>query len=174
MRIVDSQPADVSAVQSDRAAGRFGAIERRNYCGDTSRTSGTFTRMAASGPVSAALQAWREDQRAQVAQVLRTSVVGMPYGQRIRNLRMVLGWSQREAARQLQVAVRTVIRHEREESFRLRLPKVEKLRALEDANAEELLAYLVYMERNDAPLGGRSNPGGGELQGSTGPTAATG
>jgi DNA-binding XRE family transcriptional regulator len=114
--------------------------------------------MAATGPVSIALQAWHEDQRARAAQVLRNSVVGMPCGQRIRNLRMVLGWSQREAARQLGVAVRTVIRHERGESCWLRLAMLEKLRELEAANAEELIAYLVYMERNDASPVGPASP----------------
>jgi hypothetical protein len=72
--------------------------------------------MAARGHVSAALEAWREEQRAQITQVLRNSVVGMPFGQRIRNLRTVLGWSQRKSAEHFEVSVRSLIRHEREPS----------------------------------------------------------
>lgn len=104
--------------------------------------------MAATGPVSAALQAWRERQKAEIAQVLRNSVVCLPFGQRIRNLRSVLGWSQRQAAVHFGVSVRTVIRHERGESCWLRLPVLLELRALEAANAEELVAYLVHLERD--------------------------
>ncbi len=101
-----------------------------------------------------ALQAWREEQKAQIAQVLRNSVVCLPFGQRIRTLRTVLGWSQREAARQFGVSVRTIIRHERGESFRPWWRLVEKVRDLEEANAEELIAYLVYAERSDAARSG--------------------
>jgi ribosome-binding protein aMBF1 (putative translation factor) len=129
--------------------------------------------MATTGRVSVALQAWREGQRAQIAQVLRNSVVGMPYGQRIRNLRAVLGWSQREAARHLEVAVRTVIRHERRESFWLRLPMLEKLRTFEAANAEEIIAYLAHAERSDAERRGPVDPPG-ELQGGPSGPAAIG
>jgi ribosome-binding protein aMBF1 (putative translation factor) len=60
----------------------------------------------------------RGAEGAQIAQVLRNSVVGMPFGQRIRNLRTVLGWSQRKAAEHFEVSVRTVLRHGQGESFR--------------------------------------------------------
>ncbi len=108
--------------------------------------------MAATGHVSAAVQSWREGQNAQIAQVLRDSLVGMLFGQRIRNLRMVLGWSQREAAEHFGVSVRTVIRHERGDCFRPRWPLVQKVRGLEADNAEELIAYLVYVERTGFSL----------------------
>ena len=72
--------------------------------------------MAAIGPVSAALLAWREEQKAQFAKLVRYGIVRMPFGQRIRNLRTLLGWSQIKAAAHFGVSVRTVIRHERGES----------------------------------------------------------
>jgi transcriptional regulator with XRE-family HTH domain len=121
--------------------------------------------MAVTGHVSAALEAWREGQKAQIAQVLRDSVVGKPFGKRIRDLRTVLGWSQRKTAEQFGVSVRTVIRHERRETFRLRLAILQELCALEAANAEELIAYLVYAERTDGARGDSTNPSSDEQQG---------
>jgi DNA-binding XRE family transcriptional regulator len=129
--------------------------------------------MAATGHVSEALQAWREEQKAQVTQVLRNSVVGMSIGRRIRNLRTLLGWSQRQAAEHFGVSVRTVIRHEHGESFRPWWPLVEKVRVLEEANAEELIAYLVHAERSDAARSGRVDPPG-ELRGRPSGAAAIG
>jgi DNA-binding XRE family transcriptional regulator len=115
--------------------------------------------MAAIGFVSQALKSWREDQRAQIGQLLRNSVVRMPFGQRIRNLRTLLGWSQRKAAAHFGVSVRTVIRHERRESCRPWLPLLLEVRALEDAHAEELIALLVHAERSELSAGGGPSVG---------------
>jgi len=118
--------------------------------------------MAAIGPVSGALKAWHEEQKAQFARLLRTGVVGIRFGQRIRNLRILLGWSQRRAARHLGVSVRTVIRHERGESWRPWLPLLLEVRALEDDHAEEIIALLVHSERNEQRAGGDANIGNAE------------
>lgn len=115
--------------------------------------------MVAIGVVSQALKAWREEQKAQIGQLLRNSVVGMPFGQRIRNLRTLLGWSQRKAARHFGVSVRTVIRHERGESWRPWLPLLLEVRALEDAHAEEIIALLVHAERSELSAGGSPSVG---------------
>jgi len=52
--------------------------------------------MAGIGFVSQALEAWREERQTQIGRVLRSSVVCLAFGQRIHNLRILLGWSQRE------------------------------------------------------------------------------
>lgn len=114
--------------------------------------------MAAIGPVSEAMAAWREERADQLAMVLRRSQVGVPFGERIHNLRTVLGWSQREAARQLGVCVRSVIRHELAQSLRPWLPLLQKVRGLEAENAEILLAYLVHAEKRDPSLGSSAGP----------------
>ena len=68
----------------------------------------------------------------------------MPSGQRIRNLRNILGWTQSMAAGQLGISVRTLIRHEqgRNRTPWMRLPLLERLRELESIYAEQLIAYL--------------------------------
>ncbi|SRR5216683_7231983 len=73
-------------------------------------------------------------------------------GQRIRNLRIVLGWSQREAALHLGVSRRTVIRHEQGRNRHpwLRLPLLLRLRELESTYAGELIVYLGLFDP-DAP-----------------------
>src|SRR6266849_5326379 len=115
--------------------------------------------MAGIGFVSQALEAWNGERRAQIAQVLRNSVVALPFGQRIRNLRMLLGWSQRTAARHFGVSVRTVIRYERGESRRPSLELLLGVRALEDAHAEELVALLVHAERSELSAGASPSVG---------------
>ena len=115
--------------------------------------------MAAIGPVSAALLAWREEQKAQFAKLVRYGIVRMPFGQRIRNLRTLLGWSQIKAAAHFGVSVRTVIRHERGESYRPWLPLLLEVRALEDAHAEEIIALLVHAERSELSAGGSPSVG---------------
>ena len=115
--------------------------------------------MAGIGFVSQALEAWREERKRQFVQLLRNSVVRMPFGQRIRNLRMLLGWSQRAAARHFGVSVRTVIRYERGESRRPSLELLLGVRALEDAHAEEIIAILVHAERAELSAGGSPSVG---------------
>lgn len=62
----------------------------------------------------------------------------LPIGQRIRNLRFALGWTQREIAAQIGVSRRTVIRYER---GRPRFYPIPALRDLERVFAKELAAY---------------------------------
>jgi DNA-binding XRE family transcriptional regulator len=115
--------------------------------------------MAGIGFVSQALEAWREERQTQIGRVLRSSVVCLAFGQRIRNLRVLLGWSQRAAARHLGVSVRTVLRHERGDSRRPSLELLETVRALEDSHAEEIIALMVQAERAERSEGG--DPGVG-------------
>jgi DNA-binding XRE family transcriptional regulator len=109
--------------------------------------------MAGIGFVSPALEAWREERQTQIGRVLRSSVVCLAFGQRIHNLRMLLGWSQREAALHFGVSVRTVIRHERREGRRPSLELLLGARALEEAHAEEIIALMVQAERAELSAG---------------------
>jgi DNA-binding XRE family transcriptional regulator len=90
-------------------------------------------------------QAWgskrAEQNPAELLQQLRLT----PPGQRIRNLRVVLGWTQAMAAVQLGISTRTVIRHEQGRNRRpwLRLPLLLRLCELESDHAEQLIAYLA-------------------------------
>jgi transcriptional regulator with XRE-family HTH domain len=76
----------------------------------------------------------------------------MPSGQRIRNLRSLLGWTQRQIAMELGVSPRTVLRHERGQRRTpwLRLPVLLRLRQLESDHAEELIAYFTRAGRERA------------------------
>ena len=70
----------------------------------------------------------------------------VPCGERIRNLRAILGWTQRTAAVHLGISVRTLIRHEQghHRTFWPRLPLLLRLRELESDHAQELIAYLTH------------------------------
>jgi hypothetical protein len=59
------------------------------------------------------IRAWHDEQAAKFKAELRFQLLVMPSGQRIRNLRNLLGCTQRRAAMELGVSMRTVIRHER-------------------------------------------------------------
>ena len=76
------------------------------------------------------------------------------FGQRLRELRRALGWTQRMAAVELGINVRTVIRHEKDQhrTTRVRVPLLRKLRDLERVCAEEILAYLARGEREHSWL----------------------
>jgi hypothetical protein len=91
------------------------------------------------------VQDFRDSQAAQFKAELWRRLQLMPSGQRIRNLRTVLGWPQSIAAKQLRISVRTVIRHEqgRNRTPWLRLPLLERLRELESIYAEQLISYLA-------------------------------
>jgi DNA-binding XRE family transcriptional regulator len=69
----------------------------------------------------------------------------MPFGQRLRNLRLALGWTQSTIAARLSVSRRTVIRHERghHRTPYVRLPLLLRVRELESVHAQELKALLV-------------------------------
>jgi DNA-binding XRE family transcriptional regulator len=95
-------------------------------------------------------------QPAEVQQQLRDSSQELkPFGQRLREVRRALGWTQRMAAIELGITVRTVIRHENDGQHRtprVRLPLLLKLRDLERECAEEILVYLAHEEREHSWL----------------------
>jgi DNA-binding XRE family transcriptional regulator len=66
----------------------------------------------------------------------------LPFGQRIRELRQALGWTQREVATQLGVSPRTVIRYELGQSGPIQSAPLMALRRLESAHAQELHAQV--------------------------------
>jgi DNA-binding XRE family transcriptional regulator len=78
----------------------------------------------------------------------------MPFGQRLRELRRALGWTQRMVAIELGITVRTVIRYENSQHRTpwVRLSLLLKLRDLERVCAEEILAYLARGEREKSWL----------------------
>jgi len=65
--------------------------------------------------------------------------VALPFGQRIRELRRALGWTQRKLAPHLGVSARTVIRYEHGRSSPLQSAPLLALRRLESAHAQELV-----------------------------------
>ena len=75
---------------------------------------------------------------------LRRQLLMLPWGRRIRNLRLALAWTQATVAMHLGVSVRTAIRHEQGRNRRpwLRLPLMRRLCELESEHAEALTAYL--------------------------------
>jgi DNA-binding XRE family transcriptional regulator len=64
----------------------------------------------------------------------------LPFGQRIRDLRRALRWTQREAAWQLGVSRRSIIRYEQGRSAPLQAATLLALRRLESAFANQLTA----------------------------------
>jgi DNA-binding XRE family transcriptional regulator len=91
------------------------------------------------------VQELRDEEAAQFkSKWLRRLDLVVPSGQRIRILRVVLGWTQRTAASHLGISIRTVIRYE-QGHHRIswpRLPLLLRLRELESEHAQELIAYL--------------------------------
>jgi hypothetical protein len=81
---------------------------------------------------------------------LRVLRAALPFGQRIVDLRRVLGWSQREVAWQLRVSSRSIIRYEHGQSSPLRSATLLALRRLESAYALELDGYDVTARREPA------------------------
>jgi DNA-binding XRE family transcriptional regulator len=79
---------------------------------------------------------------------LNRVLLGMTSGERIRNLRATLGWTQSVAAKELGVSLRTVIRHEKghRRAPWLRLPLLRRLCELEREHADQIVAYLDYRE----------------------------
>ena len=65
-------------------------------------------------------------------------------GQRIRLLRTVLGWTQHQAAIELEISRRTLIRHEQGQnrSARMRGSLLQRLRQVESEHEQQLFAYL--------------------------------
>ena len=94
--------------------------------------------------------AWVQELRDEEAELFQSKLWRrlqvVPCGQRIRNLRAILGWTQRTAAAQLGISVRTLIRHERghHRTPWPRLQLVLRLRELESEHGQELIAYLTH------------------------------
>jgi DNA-binding XRE family transcriptional regulator len=91
------------------------------------------------------VQVLRDEQAAQFNSKLLRRLDSVPSGQRIRNLRVVLKWTQGTAALQLGISVRTLIRYEQgyHRTFWPRVPLLRRLRELESEHAQELIAYLT-------------------------------
>jgi DNA-binding XRE family transcriptional regulator len=72
-----------------------------------------------------------------------------PYGERLRELRRALGWTQPMAAMMLGISTRTVIRHERGQHrrFWVQTPMLLKLRELEATWACTLVEHLIRVKR---------------------------
>jgi DNA-binding XRE family transcriptional regulator len=66
----------------------------------------------------------------------------MAFGERIRDLRRALRWTQLDAAEQLGVSRRSVIRHERNQSQRPHFTLLLRVRELEADYARDLAAYV--------------------------------
>jgi DNA-binding XRE family transcriptional regulator len=69
----------------------------------------------------------------------------MSSGEHIFALRKALGWTQEQAAAELGISRRSVIRHEQREYLRPRMRKSleMRLRQLESDHAEQLVAHLA-------------------------------
>ena len=55
---------------------------------------------------------WRRERRADLQREMRLNCQHVPFGQRIRTIRSILGMTQKQLASALGINVRTVIRHE--------------------------------------------------------------
>jgi transcriptional regulator with XRE-family HTH domain len=64
--------------------------------------------------------------------------VWVGFGQRIRELRCALGWTQREVAAQLGVCARAIIKYEQGRSGPIQVEPLRALRRLESVHAQEL------------------------------------
>ena len=74
----------------------------------------------------------------------------LPFGQRIRDLRRALGWTQREVAWQLGVSSRSIMRYEQGQSSPIRSTPLLVLRRLESAYALKLDGYDATARREPA------------------------
>lgn len=93
----------------------------------------------------------RNQQEARFNAELKRGLERLPSGQRIHVLRTVLGWSQGQAAMELGISRRTVIRHEQGQHRHpwMRLSLLERLRELESIYAEQLATYLRLVRREN-------------------------
>ena len=110
---------------------------------DRNRKPGTLSRLLAfrvsHGPGTTGQR--QAELQQQLQEMGREQMV---FGQRLLELRRALGWTQRMAAEELGINVRTVIRHEKGQhrTPRVPLPSLLKLRDVESVWAEQILAYL--------------------------------
>jgi DNA-binding transcriptional regulator YiaG len=93
--------------------------------------------------------AWVQELRSEQATGFKKELLRRldtrPSGERIRTLRAVVGWTQRRAAMELEISMRTVIRYEqgRHRPYWPPLPLLRRLRELETTYAEQIIAYLT-------------------------------
>jgi helix-turn-helix protein len=74
----------------------------------------------------------------------------LPFGQRLRELRRALGWTQREIAAQLGVSPRSIIRYEQGQSGPIQSAFLRALRRLESDYANELNTVVYFHEQHEA------------------------
>jgi DNA-binding XRE family transcriptional regulator len=145
---LESKPVDTGRFSRPGMDPNYGSRE------GTHPRSPAATGSAEPGPIKPAgdfvwIQAWHYEQAAKLKAELRFQLQVMPSGQRIRTLRAVLGWTQRQIATELAISMRTVIRHEQGQRRTpwLRLPVLLRLRQLESDHEEELIAYFTRAGR---------------------------
>jgi len=116
---------------------------------DIPRTENAPRRKPYRSAAQAANYAWLQgvlDQHAtRLKSELQRQLEWRPSGARIRTLRAVRGWTQRMAARELGISVRTVIRHElgHNRTRWLRYGPQLRLRELETNYAEQIIDYVT-------------------------------
>jgi len=110
---------------------------------DRNRKPGTLSRLLAFH-VSHGHETTGQPQAELQQQLQEMGREQMVFGQRLLELRRALGWTQRMAAVELGINVRTVIRHEKGQHSTTRVPLalLLSLRDVESRYAEEILAYL--------------------------------
>jgi DNA-binding XRE family transcriptional regulator len=93
------------------------------------------------------VQDLREDHAARFKAEFKRRLHAMSSGQRIRNLRTIRGWTQRQAAKELGISTRTVIRHEQGQHRTpgMRVSLLRRLRQLESDHEQQLVAYLGWV-----------------------------
>jgi DNA-binding XRE family transcriptional regulator len=85
----------------------------------------------------------REQESARLKEEMCGRLNSLTPGQRIRHLRLVMGWSQRRAAAEMGIGRRTLIRHEQGQygSRWTRVAMFMRLRELESEHVQQLVAY---------------------------------
>jgi len=74
----------------------------------------------------------------------------LPFGQRLRELRCALGWTQSDVALAIGVSMRTVIRYEKGQSGPIQIAPLRTLRRLESDYANELNTVVYFNEQHEA------------------------
>lgn len=93
------------------------------------------------------VQVLRESQAADFKARFRVGLQSMPAGVRIRILRRLLGWTKRRLALELNISVRTIIRHERGQNYRpwTQAEWLWRLTKLEAEHEDELIAFSGHV-----------------------------
>jgi DNA-binding XRE family transcriptional regulator len=101
--------------------------------------------LAHLSPDTGLVQVQEDGENATLKADLSRRLHALGSGQRIRHLRRALRWTQREAAAEVGISRRTLIRHEQGQysSRCSRLSMLMRLRDLESDHAEQLIAYFA-------------------------------